>query len=161
MKTIQRHFFQNIVIGIAVLGLASAFLFVSCNTTNKGNSDNDGQVLFIGDDIAIAETVYGKVRGLILRGIYQFRGIPYGADTGGKNRFMPPQKPESWDEIYPAVWWGNSAPQIMDNRYTNAYSSFQDHWNYDDVSEDCLKLNVWTPAINDGEKRPVLHCKTQ
>jgi len=156
MKTIQRRFLQNFLIGITVLGLASAFLFTGCNTTNKGNTDNDGQVLFIGDDIAIAETVYGKVRGLILRGIYQFRGIPYGADTGGKNRFMPPQKPESWDEIYPAVWWGNSAPQIMDNRYVNAYSSFRDHWNYDDVSEDCLKLNVWTPAIGDGIKRPVL-----
>ena len=88
MKTIQRHFFQNFIIGIAVLGLASAFLFTACNTTNKGNTDNDGQVLFIGDDIAIAETVYGKVRGLILREIYEFRGIPYGADTGGKNRFM-------------------------------------------------------------------------
>jgi para-nitrobenzyl esterase len=46
--------------------------------------------LFIGDDIAIAETVYGKVRGFILRGIYQFRAIPYGADTSGKNRFMLP-----------------------------------------------------------------------
>ena len=156
MKTIRRHFFQDFTIGIAVLGLASAFLFVTCNTANKGNTDNDGQVLFIGDDIAIVETVYGKVQGIILREIYQFRGIPYGADTGGKNRFMPPQKPEPWDEIYPATWWGNSAPQIMDNRYANAYSSFRDHWNYDDVSEDCLKLNVWTPAIDDEIKRPVL-----
>jgi len=84
MKTIQRHFFQNFVIGIAVPGLTSAFLFSGCNTTNKSNTDNDGQVFFIGDDIAIAETVYGKVRGFILRGIYQFRGIPYGADTDGE-----------------------------------------------------------------------------
>jgi len=156
MKTIQRNLFQNFVIGIAVLGLVSSFLFTGCNTTNKSNTDNDGQVLFIGDDIAIVETVYGKVQGIILREIYQFRGIPYGADTGGKNRFMPPQKPEPWDEIYPAVWWGNSAPQIMDNRYANAISSFRDHWNYDDVSEDCLKLNVWTPSMDDGIKRPVL-----
>ncbi len=35
-------------------------------------------------------------------------------------------------------------------------SSFVDHWNYDDVSEDCLRLNVWTPAIADGKKRPVI-----
>ncbi|MGW8314329.1 MAG: carboxylesterase/lipase family protein, partial [Bacteroidales bacterium] len=114
------------------------------------------QLVYIGDDIAIAETQYGKVQGFILRGIYQFRGIPYGADTGGKNRFMPPQPPEPWDDIYPAVWWGNSAPQIMENRYANAWSSFRDHWNYDDVSEDCLKLNVWTPALADGQKRPVM-----
>jgi para-nitrobenzyl esterase len=69
---------------------------------------------------------------------------------------MPPQKPEKWDDIFPAVWWGNTAPQIMDNRYGNAYSSFVDHWNYDDVSEDCLRLNVWTPALADGKKRPVM-----
>ena len=156
MKTIHRHFFQDFKIGIAILGLASAFLFTGCNTTSSSNADNDGQVLFIGDDIAIVETVYGGVQGLILRGIYEFRGIPYGADTGGKNRFMPPQKPEPWDDIYPAVWWGNAAPQIMDNRYANAYGSFRDHWNYDDVSEDCLKLNVWTPAIDDEINRPVI-----
>ena len=33
---------------------------------------------------------------------------------------------------------------------------FGDHWNYDDVSEDCLRINVFTPAFNDGKKRPVL-----
>jgi para-nitrobenzyl esterase len=44
----------------------------------------------------------------------------------------------------------------MDNRYANALPSFRDHWNYDDVSEDCLRLNVFTPAIKDGKKRPVL-----
>jgi para-nitrobenzyl esterase len=156
MKTTKPHFFQDFTIGIVALGMATAFLFTGCSTTSSSNAESDGQVLFVGDDIAIAETVYGKVRGFILRDIYQFRGIPYGADTGGKNRFMPPQKPESWDEVYPALWWGNSAPQIMDMRYRNAFGSFRDHWNYDDVSEDCLKLNVWTPAIADGIKRPVL-----
>jgi len=44
----------------------------------------------------------------------------------------------------------------MEKRYSNAYSSFVDHWNYDDVSEDCLRINVFTPAINDGKKRPVM-----
>jgi para-nitrobenzyl esterase len=44
----------------------------------------------------------------------------------------------------------------MDNRYANAFGSFRDHWNYGDVTEDCLRINVQTPAINDGKKRPVL-----
>ena len=43
----------------------------------------------------------------------------------------------------------------MDNRYANKFYSFRDHWNYDDVSEDCLRINVFTPALNDGKKRPV------
>ena len=68
---------------------------------------------------------------------------------------MPPQKPNPWTETRPAVWWGNTAPQIMDNRYANQYASFVDHWNYDDVSEDCLRINVWTPTL-DQKKRPVI-----
>ncbi|MGF1587396.1 MAG: carboxylesterase/lipase family protein [Bacteroidales bacterium] len=156
MKTNRRTFFKTMGAGAAGFGLASTPLAGCTTLSSKENSnDNDEQILFIGDDIAIANTVYGRVKGFILRGIVQFRGIPYGADTGGKNRFMPPQKPEPWEGIYPAVWWGNTAPQIMDNRYGNVYSSFVDHWNYDDVSEDCLKLNVWTPAT-DSNKRPVM-----
>jgi para-nitrobenzyl esterase len=60
-----------------------------------------------------------------------------------------------WNDIKPTIWWGNTAPQIMEKRYANVVSSFVDHWNYDDVSEDCLKLNVWTPAL-DNKKRPVV-----
>ena len=44
----------------------------------------------------------------------------------------------------------------MENRYASQYGSFRDHWNYDDVSEDCLRLNVFTPALKDGKKRPVM-----
>ncbi|MBN2698835.1 MAG: carboxylesterase/lipase family protein [Bacteroidales bacterium] len=154
MKTNRRDFFVTLGAGTAGLGLASV-PFNGCASPGK-TTVNDDQQLFIGDDIALAETTYGKVKGFLLRGIYQFRGIPYGADTGGKNRFMPPRIPEPWEDVYPAVWWGNSAPQIMDNRYADIYQSFVDHWNYDDVSENCLKLNIWTPAIADGKKRPVL-----
>lgn len=152
MKTNRRDFFQTLGVSTAGLGLVSTMPFTNSNS----EIENDDQILFIGDDIAIAETTYGKVQGFILRGIHQFRGIPYGADTSGKNRFMPPQKPDSWDDVRPAVWWGNTAPQIMDNRYANVWASYADHWNYDDVSEDCLKLNVWTPALKDGKKRPVM-----
>ena len=61
-------------------------------------------VLFIGDDIAIAQTEYGKVQGYLLNHVYTFLGVPYGADTSGKNRFMPPQKPEPWTDVRPAVF---------------------------------------------------------
>jgi para-nitrobenzyl esterase len=91
-----------------------------------------------------------------MNGVYTFLGVPYGADTSGKNRFMPPQKPQKWEGIKDTIWWGNTAPQIMDNRYAAVHYSFADHWNYDDVSEDCLKLNVWTNGLADGKKRPVL-----
>ena len=151
MKSNRRNFIQS-------LGLGAATLSVGANPLNPGQTaavNPDDQLLFVGDNIAVANTQYGKVRGFVLRGINQFLGIPYGADTSGKNRFMPPAKPEPWTDIKPTVWWGNTAPQIMEKRYSNAYASFVDHWNYDDVSEDCLKLNVWTPKLDSG-KRPVV-----
>lgn len=155
MKASRRNFLQSLGVGVAGLGMSPAATASDLTALKVPKPSVDEQVLFVGDNIAVANTQYGKVRGFILRGIHQFLGVPYGADTSGKNRFMPPQKPTSWSDIRPALWWGNSAPQIMEKRYANPYASFVDHWNYDDVSEDCLKLNVWTPAL-DGQKRPVV-----
>ncbi|MEQ8810785.1 MAG: carboxylesterase family protein [Imperialibacter sp.] len=159
MNTNRRDFIQKMGLGTASLGLAAAMPLTSCDANaNKATAEepkDDEQFLFIGDDIAVANTTSGKVRGYVLNGVYTYLGVPYGADTAGKNRFMPPQKPEPWTDIKPTSWWGNTAPQIMDNRYANVHYSFADHWNYDDVSEDCLRLNVWTPAT-DAKKRPVM-----
>jgi para-nitrobenzyl esterase len=155
MKNNRRKFLQKIGIGTA--GIAAAPFVAQANTLNSNNiAPDEDQFLQIGDEIAIAETSFGKIRGYKLNGVFTFLGVPYGANTAGKNRFMPPQKPEKWEGIKDTIWWGNTAPQIMDNRYANVHYSFADHWNYDDVSEDCLKLNVWTNAIADGKKRPVL-----
>jgi para-nitrobenzyl esterase len=157
MKANRRSFLKTMGAGATGLTIGSSVMSItSCASPAVKKEVDDGQVLFIGENIALADTQYGKVRGYILRGIHYFLGIPYGADTSGANRFMPPQKPKPWNDVFPAVWWGNSAPQITEKRYANAYSSFIDHWNYDDVSEDCLRLNVFTPALNDGKKRPVM-----
>lgn len=155
MKNNRRQFLQKIGLGTAGITAVPFVANAGISTTNKNFSDDD-QILQIGDDIALAETAFGKIRGYRLNGVYTFLGVPYGANAGGKNRFMPPQKPEKWEGIKDTIWWGNTAPQIMDNRYANVHYSFADHWNYDDVSEDCLKLNIWTNAIADGKKRPVL-----
>lgn len=153
MKPSRRHFIQTLGAGSAGLALASP---LSATGEHLAAQDASEQVLHIGDKIAVVPTEYGTVRGYMLRGIYYFLGMPYGADTSGANRFMPPQKPKPWTNVYPALWWGNSAPQSMENKYANPFSSFRDHWNYGDVNEDCLRINVLTPGINDGRKRPVL-----
>lgn len=153
MKANRRSFIQTLGLSAATVGVGTSHTTIAQPVNNPLKDDE--QILFVGDNIAVASTSYGKVRGFILRGIHTFLGIPYGADTSGENRFMPPQKPKAWTDVRPAVWWGNSAPQIMEKRYADSYSSFVDHWNYDDVSEDCLRINVWTPAL-DTKKRPVI-----
>ncbi len=158
MKKERKQLYRPIAIGSSsILAIFLMILVVSCNNSGKSPVANtDEQVLFIGDDIAIAQTAYGKVQGYLMNNVYTFLGIPYGADTSGENRFMPPQKPAPWDDVRPAVFYGNTAPQRMENRWPNNYGTFADHWNYYDVSEDCLYLNLWTPALKDGKKRPVL-----
>ena len=129
-----------------------ALMLASCGGNQQAR---DGQRLFVGDDIAVTQTQYGQVQGYILDDVYTYLGIPYGASTAGENRFMPPQEPASWEGIRPAMFYGNDAPQGHENKWKNNSSTFTDHWNYYDYSEDCLNLNVWTPAP-DGKKRPVL-----
>jgi para-nitrobenzyl esterase len=111
-----------------------------------------------GSFFVIAETTNGKVQGMNLGGIKTFKGIPYGAPTGGKNRFMPPQKPAAWTGLRDAFEFGQISPQIMaDTR--GEYTQLID-WDSQPggMGEDCLALNVWTPALKDGGKRPVLVC---
>ena len=145
---------------VSLLCVGSVLLcgILACSNQAKQSTEenNDEQQLFIGDNIAVAQTQYGKVKGFILKGIYNFRGVPYGASTAGENRFMPPREPEPWEGIRPAVFWGDTAPQKTKGKYRNSYSTLVDHWNYYDVSEDCLMLNIWTPGLTDNKKRPVL-----
>jgi para-nitrobenzyl esterase len=114
MKTIRRNFIKSIGLGVAGLGLASPATLIAGQKVNLKDQDEEKPVLYIGDNIAVANTTYGKVRGFIMRDIYTFLGIPYGADTSGKNRFMPPQKPASWNDVYPATYLGHVCPAITE-----------------------------------------------
>ena len=92
----RRVFFGKTGISIAACGI-SFFSPLASRKWDRESEDlisEDDQQLFIGEDIAVAQTKYGKVKGFLQRGIMVFRGIPYGLDTSGKNRFMPPQPPK-------------------------------------------------------------------
>ncbi len=154
MKPNRRQFVQ--AMGVGVVGAAVPPGAAETPSRSSAIARGDDPVLRIGDDIAVGDTACGKVRGYLLRGIYYFLGMPYGADTAGANRFMPPRKPKPWSDVYPALWWGDAAPQNMENRYASRFAAFRDHWNYGDLSEDCLRINVFTPALKDGRRRPVL-----
>src|ERR1700736_6470249 len=59
----------------------------------------------------VADTSFGKIRGTDVEGIKIFKGVPYGATTAGKNRFMPPADPAKWTGVREALEFGPSAPQ--------------------------------------------------
>ena len=102
---------------------------------------------------AVAKTQYGKVRGFVDGGVFTFKGIPYGQNTGGENRWLPAKPPKSWDGEYPALIYGANCPQRLHD-YTAIEQSFLYDWDDGYMSEDMLKLNVWTPSLSG--KRPVL-----
>jgi para-nitrobenzyl esterase len=102
---------------------------------------------------AVAKTQYGKVRGFLDGGILTFKEIPYGQNTGGENRWLPAKAPKPWDGEYPALVYGANCPQRLHD-YTAIEQSFLYDWDDGYMSEDMLKLSVWTPSLTG--KRPVL-----
>jgi len=103
----------------------------------------------------VAATTAGKVRGFVDRGIYVFKGIPYGADTA-QHRFMAPLPPALWTGIRDALEFGPRAPQAGGHGVGSLRRGYYLPPEQGPVSEDCLHLNVWTPALRDQRRRPVM-----
>jgi para-nitrobenzyl esterase len=104
-------------------------------------------------DSVTATTSAGTVRGIVDEGINVFKGIPYGDTTAGRNRFMPPKPPVAWKGTRDALAYGPTAPQTVgaiDVRGRAARARLPEE------AEDCLVLNVFTPALSGGRNRPVM-----
>ncbi len=100
---------------------------------------------------ATVSTSYGKLRGAVQGKVQAFKGIPYGASTEGA-RFLPPAKPQSWTGVRDALELGPSSPQVPSVLIPEAMA--QQPKMDANGTENCLHLNVWTPAVGSG-KRPV------
>ncbi len=107
------------------------------------------------DVFPVAQTADGKIRGLRSGGISGFRGVPYGAPTGGRNRFMPPRPVQPWTGVRDCLDFGQVAPQAPGDRRHDYADLILNDVQPGGMGEDCLVLNLWTPAL-DGAKRPVL-----
>ena len=153
--TNRRSFLKKSSIALAALGavksVAQSQNAASRPAAGLAGSTGNSQLFWT------AETTSGKVQGIADAGIKEFKGIPYGAPTGGKNRYMPPQKPASWTGVRECFGHGHISPQtIADLRSDYAMMIQWDLHSGGGMGEDCLSLNVWTPGMNDGQKRAVL-----
>ena len=101
-------------------------------------------------DYPVVETKAGKIRGYFLNGLFYFRGVPYGQ----ADRFMPPEPAKPWEGVLPAYTYGPNSPVTNRPQINRFDPAFQ--FRYWPESEDCLSLNIWTPEINGGTRRPVL-----
>ena len=103
-------------------------------------SDEEYSAVRAGSDIAVVQTDEDGVQGYISEGIYTYRGIPY---AEAPERFVPAQRTVSWDGVRTAYDYGAIAPQTGSD-------------DLPEMDENCQNLNVWTPGVNDGERRPVM-----
>ncbi|WP_372786858.1 carboxylesterase/lipase family protein [Phenylobacterium sp.] len=104
------------------------------------------------------ETTSGKVQGIANGRVKEFKGIPYGASTGGKNRYMAPKTPTPWAGVRNCIGYGPISPQTpasLESDYSMMIA-WDRHVGPGGMGEDCLNLNVWTPSVNDHARRPVL-----
>jgi para-nitrobenzyl esterase len=103
-------------------------------------------------DEPVVQTKLGALRGAQLDepSVLVFKGVHYGQSTAGTARFKPPQPVVKWQGVADATRFGDTCPQGGDvGRRTKVEGEILP------MSEDCLVLNIWTPAL-DGKVRPVM-----
>ena len=92
-------------------------------------------------------------------GFALFKGIPYAAPPVGELRWAETQPHQPWPGVLACTAWGNACAQINNNNSPDTFygKEFYCATNYRPaLSEDCLYLNIWTPANSDNEKLPVM-----
>lgn len=154
MSASRRDIMKTLAFATMAGGFATESGAILANAQYPKISSATGDSISASSSGPYVETEYGRIRGCIRNGIHTFKGIPYGADTSGANRFMPPRKPDAWTGIRSCLYHGSICPQPM--------TSFTDHeysWLFSFIfstqDEDCLHLNLWTPGL-DNRKRPVM-----
>ena len=141
MKTILKF--------LAFVGLLTAT--AGCCPRKGCCSSGEDSGILASSSVAVAQTANGKVAGYIQDGVTIFKGIPYAK----ANRFEAPVQADSWEGIRSCRQYGPVSPQGARSGWANDEIAFAFNWNDGVQGEDCLRLNVWTPAL-DSRKRPVM-----
>ena len=108
--------------------------------------------------LRIAKTENGLVRGMAAADprITAFRGVPFAAPPVGDLRWRAPQPAENWEGVRDCLEFAPISMQYVPG--ANPEDFYAREWHVDPeipMSEDCLYLNIWTPAVTGNEKLPV------
>ncbi|MEQ1760316.1 MAG: carboxylesterase family protein [Vicinamibacterales bacterium] len=102
---------------------------------------------------AIVSTRYGRIRGTRVADVCAFKGVPYGASTAGSSRFRPPSPPSPWTGIRDTTRYGPRATQPVRRMIPELGDALTGSG---PMSEDCLRVNVWSGGLASTDKRPVM-----
>ena len=139
------------LIYLAIAASAAIGCCSDCGSVKKSGRAGNSELLTSAQS-TVVQTVSGKVAGYIDNGIFTYKGIPYAK----AERFMPPTPAEPWDGIRSSRAYGPTCPQGKRTGWYSDEQAFSFSWDDGFPDEDCLRVNIWTPGINDGKKRPVM-----
>ena len=131
--------------------LCAAVLIVSCGQPHRRQAECAG-TLETSARLTTVQTMSGPVAGYIDDGVYIYKGIPYAK----AERFVPAEDPDPWTDVRPSRAYGPTAPAGPRAGWWSDDQAFTMHWDDGFHDEDCLRVNIWTGGINDGQKRPVM-----
>lgn len=103
-------------------------------------------------ETGVVQTQSGKVAGYVVDGVFTYKGIPYAK----AERFMSPEPADRWEGIRSSRAYGPVAPQGERTGWYSDEQAFAFDWNDGFTDEDCLRVNIWSPGVNDAKKRPVM-----
>ena len=140
---------------LSMLALASLLILSSCGQTagvkTAGAQQATGEII-ASSETAVAQTESGKVGGFLQDGIYIYKGIPYAK----AERFMPPVAADKWEGVRSSRAYGPTCPQGKRMGWYSDEQAFAFNWDDGYPDENCLRVNIWTPGLKDGKKRPVM-----
>ena len=146
-----------------LLGTLAAVPAVALAKTSAGDEETGSDNRVVGKpsirtDTHPVETAAGNVRGVLIDGVYTYKGIPYADPPVGEHRFSRAPKLTPWTGIRDALNYGPRCPIEIDDRRgraTDVFRFLSPSGQPSDTLEDCLKLNIWAPQGDSGH-RPVM-----
>ena len=143
---------------IRIVVSASIFIIVSFVLFAFQSEQRPKKTLLSVDTVAVEG---GLVKGVStdVKGVQVFKGIPFAGSTAGKNRWREPQSVESWQGVKLCNTWGDKATQDVNLNPVGTFWGYEFYFDESfnpKASENCLNLNLYTPATSVYDKLPVL-----
>ena len=138
-------------LSLSLLGL-SLLTCLPAGAAGKQNTPAVPTPIIATNSRDVVTTTAGQVAGYTENDIHIYKGIPYAR----AERFQAPTAPTPWEGIRSSRAYGPTCPQGKRMGWYSDESAFAFNWDDGFPDEDCLRVNIWTPGVGDGQKRPVM-----